>query len=339
MNATNYIYPVASLNNGVIILYIYQQSTTCIELFEWNTITNTIEQILWSLFNPAGLQLLPNNVGFSFIDNGRLRVKLFHKRAPKAIDFDEPLFHINSLQWINEHMCYCSAQNNDRFSIFELYDNGVIKCLITEHDKDFMYPQKINTQIFYIERYKKEDSYFYYHIMQMDYPSKKMKMNDTSQATVVASFKNKPIIFLTMESEQKGFVLEHMDTIEDNSDVMLFYYHCIIKKDNVWQTKYLFSFEIPTYLLLHGEQSLYESILPLLPRIINNKIYFVDCSENKNYNLTPYYYDLTTEQRNKVIVPEQKGHYFVPMLCGKKMYCGGTKINSTEPLFICNNFN
>ena len=119
MISSEYIYPVASLDEDNI-LYIHQTSPRSIQLFEWNTITNHTEQILWSLFNPVGIQLLPDNSGFSFIDNGRLRIKAFQKRSPKTIDFDEPIFNINALHWIDEHTCYCSAYYNNLFSLFEL---------------------------------------------------------------------------------------------------------------------------------------------------------------------------------------------------------------------------
>src|SRR5436190_3218349 len=107
--AVEYIYPIASYNDE-IILYIKQTSSQHIQLFQWNIVTNHIEQLLSSLFNPAGVQLLTHEKGFSFFDNGRLRLKLFEKRSPKAIDFDEPIFNVNGLHWIDDHTFYCSAQ-------------------------------------------------------------------------------------------------------------------------------------------------------------------------------------------------------------------------------------
>jgi len=334
IHASEYIYPVASLCNGETILYIHQSNTTSLELFEWNTKTNRAEQILWSVFNPAGLLLLPNNSGFSFIDNGRLRIKLFQRRSPKAVDFDEPLFNINALFWIDEHTCYCSAQQNANFALFQLQDDGTMQCLIAENGKDFMYPQKIDKLLFYIERYATQDASRALHYKIMS----NLHQDDNFCATaakLILDFGDKPIIFLTMVSDKEGFVLEHAQNIDSDSSVALFTYYQIIKQDNIWHKNLLFCFEIPTNLLLTSEQRLYESLLPLLPRIVKNKVYFVDCSENNDYSLEPYFYDLSTKAKQKIILPTKKpGHYFVPMLCGEKFYCGGTVSNDQKDPFV-----
>ncbi len=323
--ATEYCYPVASLGNGSTVLYIHQHSPTNIELLEWNTQTNQTEQMLWSVFNPAGLQLLPNNAGFSFIDNGRLRIKSFEKRSPKAIDFDEPLFGINGLQWINEQTCYCSAYYNDNFALFELHVDGTLEILAWHKGSDYLYPQKIDDQLFYIERCTTNNGASY-HIMQCTYHH--------SDATSVTNFGNTPIIFLTMLSATQGFVLEHAQKIDSESSTTPFSYHQIIKKGDVWCKNLLFSFSVPTNLLLEGEQRLYESILPLLPRVNKNKIYFVDCAKNIDFTLEPYSYDYLTKITKKIVVPTKKGHYFVPMLCGNRFYCGGTKFHSNKAPLI-----
>lgn len=331
--ASEYVYPVASLGNGTTILCIHQCNSTSLELFEWNTQTNHTEQILWSLFNPAGLQLLPNSSGFSFIDNGRLRIKLFQRRSPKAIDFDEPLFNINALHWIDEHTCYCSAQQDDNFALFQLYDDGTMLCLAAKKGKDYMYPQKIGELLFYIERCTMQDASgrLYYHILNRTYSSGN---SCTTAEELIADFQDKPIVFLTMLSDKEGFVLEHAKSIDSDNSTTLFLYHQIIKKGDAWHKNMLFSFNIPTNLLLLGEERLYESLLPLLPRVVENKVYFVDCAKNNNRNLEPYFYDVLTKLTKKITVPAKKGHYFVPIRCGQKFYCGGTKLNDKKEPFI-----
>lgn len=318
ISAIEYMYPVASYDHGKTILYIHQQSSTHLELYELNTQTNQKEQILWSMFNPANLQLLPHNMGFSFIDNGRLRIKFFQKRSPKAIDFDEPLFNFNNICWIDEYNCYCSAQCGDYCSLFELHSDGTSRCLITQNDKDCLYPQKIDGLLFYIERYT-VDNIWKYQIIQSSYPDENMSFPFLS----LIDFKDKPIAFLTMQSDREGFVLEHEKTIDSNLPITQFWYHHIIKKDDKWCKKCLFSFLIPTELLLPGEYQIYESILPLLPQRINDKIYFVDCSKNDQNTLEPYTYDISANLIQKVVVPTKFGHYFVPVLCGERFYCGG----------------
>src|SRR4030095_10985072 len=305
-----YIYPVACLNDETTIFLIHQLSSQHIELLQWNAQTNHTEQALWSLFNPAGLQLLPDNSGFSFIDNGRLRIKFFNKRSPKTIDFDEPLFNINSLYWIDIHSCYCSAQQGNDYALFHLHDDGTINYIVACDNKDCLYPQKIDTHLFYIERDKTNIiDPTSYHIMHALCP-----MHGALDAQKIIDFKDRPIAFLQMLSPEKGFVIEYQKTIDTNDKTMLFIYYHIIKQSDFWTKKELFSFIIPRVLLMHdNEEALYESMLPLLPQVVENKIYFVTSLLSDNYILRPYYYDVLTEVCTKIIFSSQRqGHCFVP---------------------------
>lgn len=323
ITSIEYSYPVASLDDTTV-LCIHQTSLQNTQLFSYNIVTNHTEQILWSLFTPAGIQLLPHNKGFSFIDNGRLRIKVFSKRSPKTIDFDEPIFNIHGLYWIDEHSGYCSAYYNNHFSIFELHDDGKLVRLIHNDDRDCMYPQKINDWLFYIER-KQKDHNNNYAIMQTLY-----KLDTTSK--LVLNFGHNSVIFLQMVCETEGFVIEYQKDIDDESTKATFQYHRIWEENNSWHSQSLFSFEIPINLFLYdNDQRLFESILPLLPRIIDYKIYFVDCSDK---NLEPHYYDMITKERCKIDLDKQQGHIFVPIQCGSKLCFGGTKIDNSTPFLV-----
>lgn len=321
---TQYTYPVATLNNGETILYIHQHNPTHIELYSFNIRTQQTEQMLWSVFNPAGLQLLPCNAGFSFIDNGRLRIKLFDRRSPKSIDFDEPLYNINSLHWIDDHTCYCSAQHNDNFALYELHDDGAIQCLVAQEGKDYMYPQKINVQLFYIER---DNLHNNYQIMSCLYQSPQISQS-------IINFDNTPIIFLNMISAQEGFVLEYPKSIDNNGPTIQFLYHHIFKEKDCWSKRLLFSFLVPTNLLLEGEKRLYESIVPLLPRVIKRRVYFVDCSQNNDGYLEPYFYDLAAQNLQRITMISKGGHCFVPMGCGQRLCYGGTLLQHKNPFAL-----
>src|SRR5207244_11060403 len=129
---------------------------------------------------------------------------------------------------------------------------------------------------------------------------------------LIIDFYDKPIIFLHMLSEQEGFVLEYEQTIDSTCPITHFLYHRIVKQGDDWQKELLFSFYIPINLLLSGDQRIYESLLPLLPCIVGDRVYFVDCSQNKNNNLEPYYYHLTSKTIQNIPVPlKNQGHYFV----------------------------
>ncbi len=320
--STEYTYPVASCDNGAIIFYIKQTSAISIEPFKWDTRTGAYESMLWSVFNPGNLQLLPDNTGFSFIDNGRFRIKQFHKRSPKTIDFDEPIFNIGNIHWIDEHSCYCHAQYQNHFALFELHDDGSLCCLMQDTNKDCMYPQKIDNALFYIERSKMNNHYC---VMQTEY------IQDAySQGRIIIDFQDKPIIFLSMLSAVEGFIVEHQKNIEVADTTALFFYHHLIKVGTEWHKNELFSFAIPWTLLLDHNERLFESVLPLLPRMIDNNIYFADCTHNSNNYLETYCYEISIATIKKVLSSDQ-GHFFVPMKCGNRLYCGGSMCNQKEP--------
>lgn len=329
-----YIYPIACLTDETI-LYIHQLSSTSIQLYSWNVITNMHEPMLWSIYNPASVQLLPHNAGFSFIDNGRLRIKSFEKRSPKTIEFDEPIFNINGLQWIDEQSCYCSAQYGNYFSIFQLYDDGRVDFLVHGYQYDCMYPQRVcqreqkDGSLFYIKRIMDISSHeFHYSIEKTEY-------HKNILVEQILDFYEQPIIFLNMISEKEGFVVGHEKSIDNEMAHAQFHYYHIIKENNDtdWQKKLLFSFIIPTNLFLYdNENRLFESILPLLPQFIEGLIYFVSCSKNKYLEI--YCCDMKIKQINKCIAA-RKGHLFVPVRCRRGLFVGGgTKTNTTYPLFV-----
>ena len=89
--AYEYLYPVAGVkkNNERYLYLLYQKDAIHVELFLWHEKTKIISKVLPSLCMPAGIRMLPDQKGFSFIDNGRIKLKLFNKRSPKAIDCNE----------------------------------------------------------------------------------------------------------------------------------------------------------------------------------------------------------------------------------------------------------
>jgi hypothetical protein len=341
IKSAEYLYPVASCDNGSTALLIQQKSCYDIQLLLWNTYTNHVEKGLWSLFKPAGLQLLPDESGFSFIDNGRLRVKYFNKRSVQTIDFDQYFYMINLVNWINTQECYCSARMADYYALFHCTIDGYSCCIASSDKGNCLYPQKINSYLFYIE----ESYNLYvnttpqYSIKRMIYPT--ITYNETqsyiatqSTPSIIIDFKNKPIIFLHMISDTQGFVIEHAREIHINDASSTFLYHHLSEQDGIWQSTLLFSFDIPTNLFVSNtNQSLYESLLPLIPRVIGKKIYFIDSAHNSDNNLESYTYDIeaTTIEKNDIV----KINSFVPIICGENIIFGGM-INSAKDLQIFN---
>ena len=144
-------------------------------------------------------------------------------------------------------------------------------------------------------------------------------------------------MFLNMISAEEGFVLVYKKNLEYADATASFFYYHLIKKGKDWCYYQIFSFEIPRSLLLDGDQRLFESILPLLPRIIDHSIYYVDCSNNCHNYLEPYCYDLLSGTSKKLIVPHknqnQEDHLFVPMKCGNALYYGGS--NQGQKPLVC----
>ncbi len=314
------------------------------------------------------MSVLPDESGFSFIDQGRVRVKLFHKRSPKSIELYEPLYNINTIEWIDNDRFYLSAKEGNNSKIFQVTMSGSIDCIVSSDGADCMYPQKMQDVLFFVQRMpiksvsiEKPFERFRYQIMCMSYPKiehKKMDLDDpavfdaivqkllndkenkqkvvgVSPNMEILNFENTPIAFLQMVSHQEGYVLEHPPFIESKNKSISFAYYRITKKKYHWQSEQLFSFEIPAVLLLSDSPNrLYESILPLLPKKIGDYIYFVDCSNtivSQHLNLNVFCYDLTTQViKQNTFATKQHEHYFVPHKIGHSLFYGGTVIDQSH---------
>ncbi len=191
--AEEFLYPVASFGKGneQRVYLLYQKSLKHIELWLWNSATKEVAKGLLSTFTPAGLKILPSEDGFSFIDNGKIKIKLFNKRSPKSLDIYEPIYDIGIIEWIapfdkiNEgnNCCYFSAKEYDYYSIFQVNMRGELDRIAPGVGQsgliktcDCMYPQKVGSDLFHIQRiryyFKYENAYhYYYQIVQCPYPN------------------------------------------------------------------------------------------------------------------------------------------------------------------------
>jgi len=90
--AIEFLYPVAQINqDGTNKIYVmYQKSLTHVELWVWDPETKVATKGLLSSHTPVNFRLLPGNKGFSFIDNGRIKIKLFNHRSIQSIDIYDP---------------------------------------------------------------------------------------------------------------------------------------------------------------------------------------------------------------------------------------------------------
>lgn len=364
--AEEFLYPVATfVRDGKAHVYLlYQKSLRHIELWDWDVTTKQVNKALLSTFTPAGLKLLPDNQGFSFVDSGRIRVKHPDKRSPKSLDIYTPIYDISLLEWIDAQRCYFSAKEQDHYSIFELAVRGDVQRLVGCSGFDCMYPQKQNNSLFFIER-AQWVRFRNYQIMHAPYPEvaydttnnfndsehfaeraqqlmhqeeddaekKQAALVPYEACTPLIDYGRKPIAFLHMVSAEEGFVLSHPHEVDFQDARIDFEYDRIVLTTKGWQRHHLFEFSIPSHLLFANSSScLYESLLPLLPRLYDGVLYFVDCKEDAAYNnLNLYAYQLADHnviQLSTATCINQL--FFAPLKVGQKLFYGGSVIPADE---------
>lgn len=337
-----FLYPVAAYKNEVgqdKVLVLYQKSLAHLELWSWDPITQVATKALLSTFAPAGLRLLPDARGFSFIDNGRIRIKEFIKRSPKSIEFNDPITNVGPVIWSDFGTGYFSGQERGLYSIFSLTPTDDIARCAAQKVTDCLYPYPCGTALFYIERThaakeqvpftpeaeQQSTAYMYSIVKQsVDLPV------EGNRKEVIADFGERPIVYVTMFSESEGFVLEHAPLISKYETTIVFLCHHVVRISERWQTVFLFSFSVPADLLLPSQPSrLYESLLPLLPRYYSGSLYYVDTDKDC---LVPYKYVINTAQKYRclpnILLP---GYTFTPLLCCNSILLYGGSIGKQEP--------
>jgi hypothetical protein len=336
-HSIQYFYPIAELDQRVYC--IYQSSPEIIAMIVWDHEHKEMVPGLLSHFMPAGLRLLPDKSGYSFLDNGILRVKKFMKRSPKSLEFYTPIYNINVPVWIDAQTGYFAAKVRDTYGIFQFDINANLACLLIDPKKDLMYPQKIDTTLFYIERVKRGLGY-QFRVLTIEYPTHvDMERDDEMVAfkpilsnqipNEIFDFNNEPIAFLSMQNANTGFLVSYPEHIEDDAKVIVCSYYQLSQKDG-WGEKRLFDFVIPAPLLFKSSgDRLYESILPLLPYHSGNDIYFADARSSGGLNLNLFVYHIANgaiEQLTFADQPDQ--HFFGPILVENFLYCGGTEFSN-----------
>lgn len=349
VHAKEFFYPIAffSYNQEPVVYFVHQKNKEQVELVTLNLNSHDFSSVFLSSEMPVGFSFFPDGTGFSFIDNGMIKIKLVNCRSSKLLRIYEPLHDFGLITWINSNCGYLHAKEEEQFGIYHITVKGDIERVLLVPDTDCMYPQKVNSTLFYIERTKK-DKIPNYRIMTALYPdtlscfdgdhdfNNTQQFDDViaellhsegqrphslvkpEQRHEIISFGTQPIVFLKMISEQEGFVMAYQ-TLPDNNDkndkVVPFTYFQIKKEDNSdnsWNYTELFTFSVPLSLISQGyEDCLCESLLPLLPRHIGNVIYFVDSTSYSRLSIFKY----SLEKRQIILfsLPCFKSHFFAPL--------------------------
>jgi len=375
--ADEYLYPVASLTKGneSYLFLLYQKSSDVLELLLFDPITKIISASLPSQCMPTGMVMCPDKSGFSFIDNGRLKVKLFNKRSPKSIDFYESLHDIELIQWINDFSFYFSAKQHKRLAIFQANICGDVYQLCGQENADCMYPQKVGEQLFYIERtlgtspnyrimftpYRAVEENFasfntpdHFDIRVQTILKQKedgiqyKKVHVKEQNECILDCGKQPTIFLRMTADNEGFFVQYASTICSDDNSITLVYNQLKRSNDEWKSSPIFSFDIPLFLLMedcgkgHSYRSenadrLCESLLPLLPCHVATDIYYVHYDSNKNA-MNIFQYDTLTSMITQKTDACFDHYCFAPIVLNDKIYYGGALSYATTSEMVGDRF-
>ncbi|HLB40471.1 MAG TPA: hypothetical protein VJJ83_01650, partial [Candidatus Babeliales bacterium] len=125
-----YLYPVGYHPQTQQLYLLYQTPQQERKLWLWSPADRLAYPATLSHFQPACFQFLPDGSGFSFIDQGLLRVKLYQKRLVRTIEFYAPLLNLNSVVWRDAQHCYFCAQQNGHYGLY-LADLGQREVSVT----------------------------------------------------------------------------------------------------------------------------------------------------------------------------------------------------------------
>lgn len=350
LKASEYVYPIGTFSDfegQKSVLTFYQKSPEHTELWQGNLETTDSNRAVLSTFTPVGVALLPNNAGFSFFDNGRLRVKQFLKRSPKAIDIYEPIYDIGPLQWLTSDTCIFHAKEREIFSLYQLTFDGSVSCLVKKGTCDCFYPSVIGSFLYYIERRVGGE----YAIMRREYSEKHLEVKEsifkpsmiekcTFECTepikepVVNDqcliSQSRPLAFLTMTGECEGFVIEHPIDVDLHKDLSLTctLYRLICDTTNNVQNvlQSLCTIALPLSLLnSRSRDHLSESLYPLLPKVIEGTLYFVTTIDNDCMQICSY-----TEGKVKILKKGLPGQIlFTPVVYTDDLLVYGSSLPLT----------
>ena len=291
-----FIYPIAGFDDKNQIMVLYQKSVDDIELWIWNTHNHTAIKGLSSFLIPANLRMLPSGKGFSFIDQGYIKIKEFAKRSPRTLPIYEPIGLFSNMNWIDDETFYFVAQQGDHFQIFEGNVQADIKQL-THELADALYPQKIGSQLFYMQRGINH---------QVSIMSRPWNFeNNESMNTIVMQALAQQSCFLKMINESEGFYIQSpthkSDTIQDSYEFSC--YHIFQQNDAAWVSDKIFTFKIPSKYII-GSDRLYESIEPFLPNYTQSGYVYYNNWQHELEQFQLYVFNIATKNI-EIITNEQ----------------------------------
>lgn len=269
-----FLYPVCAYTDAACmrqkLIVLHQKSATQTTLWSWDPITHRAMQLLPGSFTPAGVCLLASGAGFSFIDNGRIRIKEFIKRSARSVESELFISNSGPISWYADDIGYFHALDGHYYALFSINRTGDVARCIAQPTKDCMYPTCSNGSLLYVQRAEQKQVHTYAIVEQV--------VDQPESQSLCVDFQNRPIIFLQMIDVNQAFFVEHPSHIDPDTPMITFAYHQLLRRSKTeWDTHQLFTFSIPACLVhASSEQRLHESIIPLLPRVVDGVIYYVD---------------------------------------------------------------
>lgn len=309
LRADEYIYPVDMFDqkNARSILLMHQTHQKEMRVFVWNRETHQVAETLAIQCQPTGVRMLPDRSAFSFIEEDILKVQEFAKRSPQLILFDEPIYGLSLVWWIDAQHYYFSAQDEGRYGIYQGNRKGVVDPLIVDDQYDYVYPQKIDSTLFCVRRCAG-----LHHIISLPYPVLDQLDDDADETKIMSRLQRiaeldcgahtlhvpvqilcdagtDPVTFLYMVSATRGFYMTHPAKIDAGKPSITCLYHELLldQKEQCWIHRILFTFSIPLYMVqLAGTKGLVETIYPLLPQYVPDQdvIMYVTTTPEMNSN-------------------------------------------------------
>ncbi len=291
-----FLYPIGTIfdEESEKIIVMYQNDYQKLSVFLWDPITKKAYKALSQCYNPAGIIPLPDQKSFSFIENDCLRIKKISKRSPSTIHLYGP-YDITIIHWIDTTTCYFEALEMNNHALFYATTDSQLSRITPLHSScDYLYPAKIDSQMFCILRNRNPQKELLYSFVSFYCDTNKESTNDQNELFL---FENTITpITLSMESAERGYVLYYrQQNVLFSEDIITFTYSMLKKQEQKWYLCDLFNFQLPISLVTHQKESrsfgsLYESIFPFLPKKIGNFIYFSSLS-NINTHVDLYAYD------------------------------------------------
>jgi len=330
----SYLYPVGTVEHegAPLELVLWQTSSSTTELYLWNAQTGNAYKELFGLYTPAGIQVLPSKKAYSFIDNGRVRVKELIKRSPATLCFSRPIYNASVINWINDDIAYCFAQEGHRIGIYLFNREGIVKRVLYDGLRDYLFPSYLENRLFYVRR-----DFFngtaHHTLCMIPLEPKDLQIPDNGHEYGIDTTQNQKIIievgeeslaFLRMERLDRGFVVMHPRSLDATHKTLQLHYGMIEKNNNQWSLRTLFTFDIPMFLLdSQGTDRLYENILPLLPYHEGDKIYYASAQASSG-GMQTYCFDLLLGIKRQCHTVENRGPLLLsPRRCNGKLVCGG----------------